>query len=183
MVDPITIQMIRDTAAIVGVMVALGYYILNIKNQRQTRQAQLFMQLYREYRQKDMWKDGWELLQYEWDDFEDFVEKYDSSVDIDNFVKRYWYWSYFDGMGILLKKGLIDKEMVYNLQGGYGAVWMWEKYKNIITESRERMNAPEHFVMFEYLVDEIKNLKRQKGHSLDVPGTWGNLLEDIKQNR
>jgi hypothetical protein len=42
------------------------------------------MQLYQQYCTKEMWKDGWELLEYEWADFEDFVLKYDSSVNMDN---------------------------------------------------------------------------------------------------
>jgi hypothetical protein len=175
MVNPITVQMIRDTAAIIGVIVALGYYIINIQNQRETRQAQLFMQLYQHYRTKEWWKDGWELLQYEWTDFEDFTAKYDSSVNLDNFTQRYSFWSYWDGMGILLKKGLIDRDMLYYLQGGYGAIWNWEKYKDVIYESRRVMNEPDHFLMYEYLVDELKKMKYSRGQTVDIPEHWGDF--------
>ena len=175
MVDPVSIQMIRDTAAILGVIVAVGYYILNIQNQRETRQAQLFMQLFDKYIEKERWRNGWELLQMEWDNIEDFFDRYDSAVDMDNFEKRYNIWSYFDGMGMLLKKGLVDKEMIYYLMGGYGAFWTWNKFKDIIKASRIRMNNPDHFAMFEYLAGEMQKMKQQREHTLEIPKHWGDL--------
>jgi hypothetical protein len=175
MVDPVTIQMIRDTAAIIGVIVAVGYYILNIQNQRETRQAQLFMQLFDKYREKERWRDGWDLLQMEWDDVDDFFNRFDSSVDIENFEKRYNIWSFYDGMGMLLKKGLVDKEMIFYLMGGYGGYWSWNKFKEVIEASRLRMNNPDHFAMFEYLASEMQKMKQQKEHNLDIPSHWGDL--------
>ena len=118
-------------------------------------------------------RDTWELFQMEWTDFNDFAAKYDSSVNVENFEKRYSYWKYYDGMGLLLNRGLIDMEMAYHLMSGYGALWMWEKFKDIIYESRIRMNEPDHYVMFEYLADELKKMREQKGRTLEIPETGG----------
>ena len=58
----------------------------------------------------------------EWTDFEDFTNKFDSSVNMDNFEKRYSLWSFYDGMGMLLKKDLVDREMIYYL---FGIIWSY----------------------------------------------------------
>ena len=171
----VTIDRVIDVIPIMSLAIALIYYTMTISNQNKTRQAQLFMQLFEKYRTKETWRDGWELLQMEWTDVDDFFEKYDSSVDMDNFEKRYSIWSFFDGMGMLLKKGLVDKEMIYYLMGGYGAYWNWEKFKDVILASRERMNSPDHFAMFQYLAEEMKKMKEQKDHSMDIPSHWGEL--------
>ena len=102
---------------------------MTINNQNKTRQAQLFMQLFMIYRGKEFWRDGWQLLQMEWSDVDDFFTRYDSSVDMENFEKRYSIWAFWDGMGMLAKKGLVDKEMLYYLMGGYGAYWRARAYR------------------------------------------------------
>jgi hypothetical protein len=111
----------------------------------------------------------------EWDDVDDFFQRYDSSINMDDFEKRYHSWSFFDGMGMLAKKGLVDKEMIYYLMGGYGAYWNWEKFKDVIITSRERMNSPDHLAMFEYLAHEIGKMKKQRKHTLNIPDHWGDL--------
>ena len=58
----------------------------------------------------------------EWADFDDFAQKYDSIVDMDNFTKRYVSWYFYDRMGLLLKKKLVDKEMIYYLMAGDSAI-------------------------------------------------------------
>jgi len=158
-----------------SISVSILYYALVLRNQNKTRQAQLFMQLYHKYITKEWWAEGWELLQMEWDDFEDFAQKYDSKVDIDNFTKRYVHWYFFDGMGLLLKKNLVDREMIYYLMGGYGAIWSWKKFKDIIIEGRERLNNPDHLVWFEYLAKEMMKIREKRGHKVAIPEGWGTL--------
>ena len=64
MVDPVTLQMVRDVVAIFGVIAGFTYYVLTVRSsqrtqrqQLETRQAQLFMQLYRLYDTKDFMED------------------------------------------------------------------------------------------------------------------------------
>jgi len=63
-VDPVTLQMVRDVVAIFGVIAGFTYYVLTVRSsqrtqrqQLETRQAQLFMQLYRLYDTKDFMED------------------------------------------------------------------------------------------------------------------------------
>ena len=133
------------------------------------------MQLFEGYRQKSTWREGFELIQMEWTDNEDFFNKYDSSINLDNYEKRYSLWSFFDGIGMLMKKGLVDKEMIYYLMGGYNAYWQWNKFGDIIKESRVRMKTPDHFVMFEYLGEEMRKMKEERNHEMEIPSHWGAL--------
>ena len=94
----IELGMIRDLVAIFGVIAGFTYYVITVRNQNQTRQAQLFMQLFRDYTAKDRWKEAWTLTSMEWDDYEDFTRKYDSSVNIENFAMRYKEWYFYEGM-------------------------------------------------------------------------------------
>jgi len=39
MVDPVTLQMVRDVVAIFGVIAGFTYYVITVRNQKQARQA------------------------------------------------------------------------------------------------------------------------------------------------
>jgi len=165
MVDPVTIQMLRDISAIIGVMIALGYYVVNIRHQRETRQAQLFMQIANQTFNRQALRDSVDLLEMQWTDLQDFYSKYDSSVDRENIVKRFAAWYHFDQVGYLFKKGLIDRELAYAIFGGYYAPWHWQKFKPIIEHQREYQNMPGLAVYFEYLANELNKMNEEKGYS------------------
>jgi len=80
---------------------------------------------------------------------------------------------------MLLKKGLVDVEMIYYLMGGYSVYWYWEKFKEVILESRVRLNSPDHLVMFEYLAGEMKKMKEEREHNLEIPKHWGDFTQDL----
>ena len=166
-------QTILQFIPAVSLSIAAIYYMLILRNQNRTRQAQLFMQLFQHNMTKEWMKDWWELMQMQWDDIEDFYEKYDSSVNIDNFAKRFRAWFFLDGVGLLLKKGLVDREMVYYLMGGYLGNWLWEKFGDVIKYQRELNNIPELCVWFEYLAIELMKMKQQQGMSSEIPENWG----------
>jgi beta-lactamase regulating signal transducer with metallopeptidase domain len=84
------ITSISAIIAAAGVLIGVAYYILEIKQQTkvrqdlarqretdlETRQAQLFMQLYDHYYDRDTMKDESEIIyQWKWKNFEDFWEK------------------------------------------------------------------------------------------------------------
>jgi hypothetical protein len=175
----IDIQTVLTYLTLISVPVGVAYHILTLRNQSRTRQAQLFMQLFDKYREKSTWREGYELFQMEWKDLDEFFQKYDSSVNMDNFEKRYSMWTFYDGLGMLLKKGLVDKEMIYYLMGGYSVYWYWEKFKDVIRESRVRLNSPDHLVMFEYLADEMRKMKVQREHNMEIPSHWGDFTGDL----
>ena len=175
----VSLEVVAILLSGLSISASLIYYTNVLQSQNKTRQTQIFMELHNKFRSKEFMRETYELYQMEWNDINDFFQRYDSSVDIDNFEKRYHYWFYFDGVGMLLKRGLIDLEMLHYLMGGYGALWMWEKFGEIIKESRIRLNAPDHLVMFEYLVEEMKKMRTKRNHSLEVPEHWGDFTAKL----
>jgi hypothetical protein len=119
----------------ISIVVAVIYHLMTLRNTRknqdlqlETRQSQLFMQLFQYQIGKEKYLDALTLGMMEWDDFDDFARKYDSRVNAENFAMRYNLWFFWEGMGLLLKKGLVDREMIYYLLGsGFGVLTDWDK--------------------------------------------------------
>ena len=114
-----------------------------------------------------------------WDDYDDFTKKYDSSVDIKNFAQRYNHWYFWEGMGLLLKKGLVDKEMIYHLlSAGFGVLMSWDKFAPVIREMRVQLDQPDLFMWFEYLADEMKKMTEEQGRPWKGVDNWGVLIRE-----
>jgi hypothetical protein len=169
----VDITEISAMVAAAGVLVAVVYYILDVRNQTkvrqdlarqretdlETRQAQLFMQLYDHYYDRDTMKDESEVIwQWKWKDFEDFWEKYGLSTNVQAFTKFDSWATYIKGVGVLLKRRLIDPDLVYDLMGT-SIILLWEKYGSVIKEIRKRIYP--HAYEFEELYNEMKKREQK----------------------
>ena len=163
MIDPVTLQTTRDVVAIFGVIAGFSYYILTIRNANKARRTQTLMQLRENLLTKEWLNDYTELLEAEYTDYDDFLRKYDSSVNRDNYTKRYRLWTYLDGIGYHLHRGLIDRDSVYHLLQGLGASMQWRKWKPVIEEQRKRYDNPDWWIWFEYLAGEESKMRVERG--------------------
>lgn len=161
---------IVDVSAVVaaaGVLVGVIYYILDLKNQKQvrqteieTRQAELFMQIYNRYYTKETLGDENDILfEWKWKDFDDFWQKYGPEKNVEAFNKFDSLQTYFKGVGVLVRMNLIDLDLVRDLMGT-SIVLHWEKSGSIIKEFRRRY-WPHAYEGYEYLYDEIKKREQQ----------------------
>ncbi len=194
----VTYQMVLSTLQTAGILVGIFYYIMTLRNTQktreltlesqelsrkaqqqaaETRQAQLFMQLYREYASEKLQKTYIELMQMEWQDLDDFAKKYDSGVSADSYAKRYGHWNWFNGIGLLLRKNLVDADIVYDTLGESGAIFMWNKFEPIIRANREEFNLPHHLTGFEYLAGEMKKMRVSKDVKADLPESIDRYVE------
>jgi hypothetical protein len=64
----------------------------------------------------------------------------------------------FEEWGILLERRIIEPELIYYL-GGYGAIRVWDKYKDIIQSWRDTTWGPDFMIKSEYLVKEMVRIK------------------------
>jgi len=159
----VTIDAILDVLPMMSVAVAIIYYAMTLRNSNrmqrlalETRQAQLFMQLYNTFASEEFLERAAEVAEVEWEDTRDYWENHHRM--------KYWaHWMWLNGLGLVLKEGLISPEMVYHLTGGMGPVWLWNKYEEVIGEARERYNNPDFFIWFEYLVGELKRIREERG--------------------
>ena len=137
-----------------GLIIALTYYTLTIRNQNKTRKTQLFMQIFQELNSKesgDMWV---ELMNAEIDDYDDFLRRYDSAVNPDSLSKRNHIWYSYHCIGLLLMDGVISIELVNDMVGLVSTL-QWRKWGDIIKEIRARQGFPRLFNGFEYLYNEL----------------------------
>jgi hypothetical protein len=151
---------IPSIVAAVSVIVALFLGIRQLRHIVNNRQAQLFMQLYDRYSSEEFLNDFTTIIGLQWTDFDDYWEKYGLENNKDIALKIHSTGSYFEGVGVLVKRGLISVEMVDDLMSG-SIIRYWEKMCPMIIEQREMFNWPEALEWTEYLYDQIMKKKNK----------------------
>ena len=178
----IDLQTILTYLTLISVPIGVFYHIMTLRNTRknqqlqlETRQTQLFMNLYETWRNVQYRKQWLELMHLKWTDWEDFRGKYglysgEAHPELLTFQSQ---MSFFDGIGVLVKKGLIDIGYVHELL--YTTImWTWEKnqplvegFRRVVTPWEDHLRVvrvetgeeiyPEIYKNFEYLYDELMN--------------------------
>ena len=187
MVDLALLQSVSYIAGALGVCVAAVYYVLNLritqKNQElslkaqqqtlETRQAQFFMQLYQQLNNTEAMRKWIAVMNMQWSDYDDFEKKYGTDYNPEGAALRLGVLYEWNGVGYLLKKGVIDRETAYRLGNNVSATWLWKKFEPVIREMRVRYNIPEAFSELEYLMEEDEKTLEERGHSIRVPEEFG----------
>jgi hypothetical protein len=170
MIEQFPLQTALTYLTLISVPIGVFYYIMTLRNTRRnqqltldTRQAQLMMQIYQELISEANLKTWNETMSWEFEDYDDFVRKYS---DPDSFAKRYSVMRMFDGVGLLLRDGLLDAEKVYDLIDS-AVLQQWRKWGPIVKETRTRYPWPDAEEGFEYLYDEMMKVRRQRGITED----------------
>jgi len=157
-------QSITISLAALGFLVATIYYILVLRNQNRTRQAQLFMQIYGVFRTEEFQDNFTEIVfSWKWNDYDDFIEKYGPTTNPKAWRALGSVAGYFEGIGLMVNKKLIDISLVENLMSTH-IIFFWEKIRPLSADMRRRLNRPQLDVWKEYLYNEIKKRedKRKK---------------------
>lgn len=139
---------IVDLSIVVGVIFA----IIQIRQATKTQNTGLVIQLNPALRADigELIDASNILFQQEFTSYEDYQEKYgDPWAD----KALLTLLAYNDGLGYLLQKRLIDREIVENLSEGM-ITSVWEKLQPIITGMRK--HYPDLHSSFEYLYNELK---------------------------
>ena len=164
MVDLAEIQAAYYMVAATGVLVAAIYYVLNMKATLQTRQAQLFMQIYDRMSQPELSAVINDIrYNMDWTDADDFWIKYGAETNIEEYSRLASAGNYFKGIGVLLRRGLIDKMFIYDLLSSPLKLY-WERLGPVILERRRLTNNPNLFAFVDYLYDEIKKIDTEQSH-------------------
>jgi len=149
MVDIPTVSIVIASA---GMFVAAVYYILQIRNQTKLRQTDLVMRLYSTFGSTEFQKVWKRFMTTEYKNYDDFVEKYGSWAPEAGF--------FLEGIGVLLKRNLIDIELVDDLFSG-PIKFAWEKFKAVAEDARKQLNYPEYAEHVEFLYNEMKKREQQ----------------------
>jgi len=125
----------------------------------ETRQLQLYMDVYKSHVTEENQKTMIEMLRWEWKDYNDFEAKY----GVGGWAKYLSYMSQLEGIAFLVINGFLDPNHVYDLQY-MSIIGLWEKFLSLIIESREIFSNPQILSKVEYLYGEMKRIQEERGH-------------------
>jgi hypothetical protein len=154
----VDIQTVSIAVASASVTVAAFYYVWQIRHQTKTRQTDLVMRLYSTYYSKEFTEALTRYLNADFKNYDDFIEKY-GTIPSENPVQIAFQMvgTFFEGVGELLHKKLIDIEIVEDL---FAVELYWTKTEPLIKDLRKQF-TPKLNEWFEYLYNEIKKREQQ----------------------
>ncbi len=170
--------MVLSTLQTIALVVGVIYYITIMRNQQrtrelalesqeqtlETRQTQLFMQIYQQLNSEESHKTVMELYNLEIKDNDEYFQKYDSAVNPAHYGKRAYIWYSYNTIGELLRMGIIELDLLIRLKLDLTVILMWEKWEEIIRATRVRENIPDVWEGFEFLYNEMKKFRDARGY-------------------
>ncbi len=137
------IPSITGIVAAIGVVVGVTLAYLEVRTLVKQRQTDLLMGI-QSVRISKEFCEAWEkVINRKPMGYTDYQEKH-------GFVEANQMASFYEGVGVLLHRKLVDVGLVEELFGA-DARRMWSLFKPIIEEARKRTNAPDTYAAFEYL--------------------------------
>lgn len=160
MVDISTISiMIAAGSVVAGISLA----VLQLRNLVKTRKTGVVINLYGTFGSEEFRIKLLELMALEFRDYDDYVNKYGPYFSNNPASRTVAVVGvYFEGVGVLLHRGLIDAEFTYDLLSS-PVEFTWEKMKPIVEGLRVQMGRSDPYMFFEYLYNEMKRIDRKRG--------------------
>jgi len=149
---------ISTIVATAGVLVGVIYYIQIMRDQAKTRQTDLVMRLYATFSSTEF-QDAWTKVRKRAQEFEDMDDINEFEEKVGGLREFNQVNLFFEGVGILLKRKIVDHTMIEDLFGG-AIVRTWEKVRTGTIRGRKQLNDPTIYYYFEYLYNEM--MKRQQ---------------------
>jgi len=150
----VDIPEVSAVVAAAGVLIGVAYYILDMRNQKQVRQTELVNGLYSSVKTKEF-LEAWEKLATR-----------EITTDLDEYRKKYGFvelnivFTFFDQVGILLRRRLVDIGLVQDFFGST-VIETWGKFKPLFDEEEKRLGRPHVYQAIEYLYNEMKKREQQ----------------------
>ena len=156
----VDIQSVSIAIASAGVFAAAIYYVFQIRHQNRMRSTDLLMRLHLAFSSKEKVEAALKYMNTEYKDYDDFVEKYGFPFAEGQVQTVFLMMGmFFEGIGILLKKKLVQLDLVTDL---FAVEMLWLKWKPLAEGLRKQTNNPHFAEWFEYIYNEMKkNEQRQ----------------------
>jgi hypothetical protein len=169
----VDIQTISIVIAASGLFIAAVNQILSRRRTEaiakltlDTRQAQLFMQIYNRWASREIMK-AYGVVRYkytEWKNFDELWKQTSPAIDPEQYADHMILHAFYEGLGVLVKKGLIDVSLVEDLFAGR-IMWHYERYKSAFKDARIKAGDPKMYNSIEYLYNEQKKRQKQQDSS------------------
>jgi hypothetical protein len=165
MVDILSMVDLTSISAIlaaIGVFVGVIFAILQLRDLVKTRQTDLVMRLYSTFGSRELQEAWLKSRIWEFKDYSDFMRKYDrkTKIGMETWVLLNSVASFYEGIGILLYRKLIDIKLVDDLFSTPIKL-TWETIKPIVEGQRKHYERPQIWEWFEYLYNEMQKREQQ----------------------
>lgn len=147
---------ITNIMSVSGILLGVFFGLRQLRDIVKSRNTDLFVDLYNQLTSREfqrMYNDI--MYNYRWVDYEDWLSKYGPDSNPEAWANFNSVGYFFDGIGVLVHKKLIDIQLVDDLMSS-AVIWLWEKTGPIIKERRLRRNRPQIWEWVEYLYYRIK---------------------------
>jgi hypothetical protein len=172
----------------IGIIVSILYYTSVLRNANktrelqlaaqqqaeETRQAQLFMNIYSQSFADKEWNKAYrKIITADLPNYGEYSKKYDyfnpNPADPEFLEAAAWILSFYEGLGVFVKQGLIDINSIALTMTG-ATTSLWEKFRPFVYIDREKFNSPRALSEFEYLYDELmKHIEEHPELSTQIP--------------
>ena len=161
----VSLEIIALVLTGLSITASIIYYSNVLSNSNKTQQltlenrnAQLLMRIYDKYTETELMNQQIEIITQEWTDIDDFWDNYGPHSNPEFYAKFGRLAYFFDGLGVLVKRNLVEKDAIYDLMGVHILQYWNNNYGPIMPGLREKWNNPDGYKQFEYLVTEMKKL-------------------------
>jgi hypothetical protein len=144
------------SAAVAAISVVIGviFAIFQMRGAARTRHTGLIIQLNPALKvtMSEVIECISKIWNLEFKDYKEYLEKYGDPLSD---KALHTITGYYDGLGYLLYKQLIDIDTIEYIVSG-SSTGVWDKLKPITEGMRKQYNLPELFMWFEYLYKEMQ---------------------------
>jgi hypothetical protein len=186
MVDIVLLQSLSYVAAAIGVCVAAVYYVMNLRVQQENmwettknRKIAYTTDFMKAFYSKEFGRRYIDLVRMDWKDHDDFMAKYDSRVNLENFADRWSFLGMLDVLGFQVKAGLVDLETIYELNWA-PVLMIWMKFRPIIEEYKKTDYGSDQYANLEYLAREMWRIKVKQDPDWKEHGGGGFTREEYE---
>jgi hypothetical protein len=141
----VSVETVSIVVAAASIVVGVYLSLQSRKQELETRQADLFMQMYHRWSSPEYRMGTLKMMnQWSWENFDDFIQKYDTTTNLEEHVNGLVVpASFFEGIGVLVERGLIDITLVDRLMHN-SIIAFWERLGPIIQEYRKSQKSGMH---------------------------------------
>ena len=160
MVEASLVNIAELGVLVVGVVIALQQ-LNDIKKTRETeletRQIQILMDIFDKSSTVEFHKGWTDVLNQEWTDYEEWLEKYGPANNPEMMGKWYATNRFLIHLGLLIKEKVVDSKLIYDMDPMDSIILTWEKFEPIYKARRGEI--PRSGQLLEYAANEMKKLQ------------------------
>ena len=169
----VSLEVIAILLSGISISASLFYYSNVLANanktqqmQLETRQAQLYSNIFNTYASKEYIRDFETTLIWKintWDEFVYHCLDMENNPDDVVSFNRIIQWT--EGIGVMARRGLVNVELLFEIMYGTYAQF-YEKYEPYILEMRTRWNDDNILQDLTYLYTEMRKLRKKRGWNI-----------------